>query len=138
MISLSGIAWSKEYELGCDFVDSQHKRLFELVNNISLACKDGQDVKILNETLDFLLQYTVQHFIDEEAYQIKYDFPDYERHKQLHEDFKETVSEKVSEFREKGSTKMLSTTVNKIVVRWLVNHILMEDMKIGVHVKSLE
>ena len=134
---MSGVAWSKEYELGNDFVDSQHKRLFELVNNISAACNDGQDVKKLNETLDFLLQYTVQHFADEEAFQIKCNFPDYERHKQLHEDFKETVTEKVAEFREKGSTKYLSDTVNKIVVKWLVNHILMEDMKIGVHVKSL-
>jgi len=138
VISLSGVAWSEEYELGCEFVDSQHKRLFELVNNISTACRDGQDVKKLNETLDFLLQYTVQHFIDEEAFQIKCNFPDYQRHKQLHEDFKETVTEKVAEFREKGSTKYLSDTVNKIVVKWLVNHILMEDMKIGVHVKTMD
>ena len=135
---MSGILWSKEYELGCDFVDSQHKRLFELVNNISKACNDGEDVKILDETLDFLLQYTVQHFIDEEAYQIKHEFPDYERHKQLHEDFKETIGEKVTEFRKKGSTKYLSDTVNKIVVKWLVDHILMEDMKIGVYIKNLE
>jgi len=138
VISLSGIAWSKDFELGCELVDDQHKRLFELVNNITSACNDGLGTKILNETLDFLVSYTVQHFIDEEALQIKYDFPDYERHKSLHEDFKQTVGEKVTEFKEKGSTKSLNDTVNKIIVRWLVNHILMEDMKIGVHIKNIE
>ena len=132
---MSGVAWSKDYELGCEFVDSQHKRLFELVNNMTKACADGNDRKMLNETLDFLVQYTVQHFADEEALQIKCNYPGYEAHKQLHEEFIETVGEKVAEYREKGSTKFLNDAVNKIVVKWLINHILMEDMKIGAYIK---
>ena len=130
------IAWSEEYELGNDFVDSQHKRLFELVNNIGVTCSEGGDVNTLGETLDFLLQYTVQHFSDEEALQIKHNFPEYEHHKKLHEEFEAIVSEKVSEFKEKGSTKDLLDTVNEFVIGWLVNHILKEDMKIGEYIKD--
>jgi len=130
------IAWSEEYELGNDFVDSQHKRLFELVGNIGNSCVEGGDIGALSETLDFLLQYTVQHFSDEEALQLKHGFPDYENHKKLHEEFEATVSEKVAEFKEKGSTKDLSDTVNEFVITWLVNHILKEDMKIGAYIKD--
>ena len=131
------IAWSEEYELGNDFVDSQHKRLFELVGNIGKHCVEGGDLNTLSETLDFLLQYTVQHFHDEESLQIKYNFPEYEYHKKLHEEFEATVSEKVAEFKEKGSTKDLIDTVNEVVIEWLVNHILKEDMKIGAYIKDV-
>jgi len=130
------ILWSEDYELGNDFVDSQHKRLFELVGNIGQSCLEEGDIDTISETLDFLLQYTVQHFSDEEALQIKYNFPEYEYHKKLHEEFEAAVSEKVSEFKEKGSTKDLSDTINEIVIAWLVNHILKEDMKIGAYIKD--
>jgi len=130
------IAWSEEYELGNDFVDSQHKKLFELVNNIGKHFNDGRDINKLSETLDFLLQYTVQHFSDEEALQVKFNFPEYEYHKKLHEEFETIVSEKAAEFKEKGSTKNLKDTVNDFVITWLVNHILKEDMKIGAYIKD--
>ena len=131
------IPWSNEYELGNDFVDSQHKKLFEIVNNIGNSCLEGGDISTLSKTLDFLLQYTVQHFHDEESLQIKCNFPEYEHHKKLHEEFEAIVSEKVSEFKEKGSIKDLSDTVNEFVIAWLVNHILKEDMKIGAYLKDI-
>jgi len=130
------VAWSEEYELGNNFVDSQHKRLFELVNNIGKFCAEGKDVNTLSETLDFLLQYTVQHFSDEEALQVKFNFPEYDYHKKLHDEFAAAVSEKAAEFKENGSTKDLIDTVNEIVITWLVNHILKEDMKIGEYIKD--
>jgi len=130
------IPWSEEYELGNDFIDSQHKRLFELVGNIGKYCNEGKSINTLSETLDFLLQYTVQHFSDEESLQLKYNFPEYEQHKKLHEEFEATVVEKVSEFKEKGSTKVLKEAVNDFVITWLVNHILKEDMKIGAYIKD--
>ena len=134
--SIYGIAWSKEYELGEELVDSQHKRLFELVDTIGRACAEGTDAEILNETLDFLLNYTVQHFVDEEALQLSCGYPDYQRHKKLHDEFEETVKEKVAEYRANGSTKELSDTVTKVIVRWLVNHILKEDKRIAQYIKK--
>ena len=131
------IAWSKDYELGNDFVDSQHKRLFELVGNIGKYCLEDRDIDTLSETLDFLLQYTVQHFNDEESLQQEYNFPEYEYHKKLHEEFEAIVIEKVAEFKEKGSTEDLSETVNDFVITWLVNHILKEDMKIKEYIKDI-
>ena len=130
------IAWSEDYELGNSFVDAQHKKLFELVGSIGKTCSEGGDFNTLSDTLDFLLQYTVQHFSDEEALQIKHGFPEYEYHKKLHEEFETIVSEKVAEFKEKGSTKDLSDTVNEFVIEWLVNHILKEDMKIGEYIRD--
>jgi len=133
-----GLAWSEDFELGCEQVDSQHRRLFELVSNLVEACTDGYDIKILNETLDFLVNYTVQHFHDEEEFQLRYNYPGYQQHKQMHEDFKVVVGEHVHEFKENGSSLDLSNAVNKVVVRWLINHIQREDKKIGNHIRRVE
>ena len=133
-----GLAWSKVYELGVEQIDAQHRRLFVLVSELTKACIDGVETEKLYETLDFLVNYTVQHFNDEEALQLKYNYPDYERHKQLHEDFKATVGGLVQEFVNSGSSAELSSNVNTIVVRWLIQHIQREDKKIGVHINSLK
>jgi len=132
-----GLAWKSEFNLGHDWVDMQHRRLFELVSGLVESCADGSDTKKLRGTLDFLVTYTVQHFDDEEALQLKYNYPGYESHKRLHEDFKATVGGLVKKFDSTGSSSELSNDVNKTVVRWLINHIQREDKKIGKHIKSL-
>ena len=132
-----GIAWNDKYNLGNEQVDLQHKKLFELVNGLVNACIDGTDADQLRETLDFLVNYTVRHFHFEEELQQQYDYPDYDRHKQLHEDFKKTVGELVERFNQNGSSAELSGDVNKIVVRWLINHIQREDSKIGGHIQKV-
>ena len=132
-----GLAWSEVYELGFERVDEQHRRLFELVRNLVKACTEGYDTKILSETLDFLLEYTVQHFKNEEDIMLLYDFPEYEEHRQLHEDFKLLVYEKVREYMENGTSEELSNRINKIIVRWLINHIQGEDKKIADYLRSM-
>ena len=131
-----GIAWSEEYELGNKKVDDQHYHLFELLSDLIGACLEGEGVDKVQETLNFLVNYTVQHFNDEEILQLQYKYPDYTRHKQLHEDFKATVGALVKKFKESGSSEELSSDVNKIVVHWLVKHIKQEDKRIGVHIRN--
>ena len=131
-----GIAWDDNLRMGHELVDGQHFRLFELLSGIVGSCVDGDDEKSLHEILDFLVDYTIKHFQDEEALQISCGFPDFERHRQLHENFKVTVGDLVNRFEASGSTQELSNDVNKIIVRWLLNHINMEDKKIGAHLRG--
>jgi len=132
-----GIAWSDDYKLGNEQVDTQHQRLFELVSDLVSSCLEGQSAEKLRETIGFLIDYTIRHFNDEEALQLKFDYPDFGRHKQLHEDFKKQVGELVQSFRRSGCTEELVSNVNKVVIRWLVNHIQQEDKKIGDHIRSI-
>lgn len=133
-----GVAWNDSFKLGSDLVDAQHRKLFELLSDLIESCETGAENTKLEESLNFLVNYTVQHFKAEENLQIHYDYPDYERHRKLHEDFKETVGELVQRFADSGSTKELSDDMNKIVARWLVNHIQVEDKKIGAYIRGLE
>jgi len=132
-----GIAWNDSFKLGNEQVDAQHKRLFELLSVLVGQCMDGSNTEKLKETLDFLVEYTVQHFYDEESIQVQYNFPEYRKHKQLHEDFKKVVGGLVQRFTESGSSVELSNDVNKIIVRWLIGHIQQEDKKIGEHIRRI-
>lgn len=133
-----GIAWQDSYRLGNEKVDHQHRQIFELLSGLIGSCLDGSNEETLKKTLDFLVNYTVQHFYDEESLQVQYNYPEYVRHKRLHEDFKYTVAGIVEKFNEQGSSAELSSDLNKIVARWLVSHITREDKKIGQFIRMTE
>ena len=126
-----GIKWNDNYLLGNEQVDNQHRKLFELVNSLVDSCDEETATDELRSTLNFLLRYTVQHFEDEETLQIQSNFPEYEEHKKLHENFKITVRDLVQRFIDSNSPEQLRHDVKKILVRWLIHHILEEDKKIG-------
>ena len=83
------------------------------------------------------MDHTVRHFTDEEALQLEYGYPDYENHRQLHENFKATVNDLARRFNESGSSEELSSDVNKIVLQWLIHHIRNEDKKISEHIRKI-
>ena len=132
----NNIKWDMNLMLGNEQVDSQHQQLFEMVNSLIHSCAEGSDLKKLKDTLDFLVNYTVQHFNDEEKLMIDSKYPEYEQHKQKHEEFKITVVELVQRFTTTGSSSELSNDVNKVIVKWLICHILTEDKKIGEHLTN--
>lgn len=130
--------WSKELETGNEMIDTQHKQLIEAFNNLLEACTTGKAQTDLNKTMDFLIQYTVKHFADEEKLQRQYNYPEYENHKKLHEDFKLVVLDLAEQLKKDGSSISLVTKVNLNIGNWLRNHIKKEDAKIAVHIRSLK
>lgn len=132
-----GITWSEGLVLGDEQVDAQHHRMFEVLSNLVTACSEKNFIGNIKETLDFLVHYTIQHFNDEEALMLRYNFPGYKKHKLRHEQFKGTVSELVQRFEKSDSSSDLSSDLMKVVVRWLTNHIMQEDKKIVAHIRSV-
>ena len=131
-----GFAWDDSFALGHEQVDMQHQQLFSLVNDLVGSCMRGDNTVDIQKTLFFLVDYVVRHFQDEEALQAQCGFPGHERHKQLHANFKVIVGKLVERFIQNASPVELSSDINKIVVRWLVDHIHHEDKKIGEHLRS--
>jgi hemerythrin-like metal-binding protein len=131
-----GVAWSPELETGNEEIDSQHRQLFALTSNVVDACAKGRNAAVLEEALDFLASYTVKHFADEEALQLKCGCPEYENHKKLHDDFTKTIAALIAEHKTAGSSAGLSGKVYSVIVRWLVQHIKGEDAKIAAYIRK--
>jgi len=130
--------WDQSLETGNVAIDEQHKALINVINDLLYACSQGKGRLEIQETLNFLSDYVVRHFSDEEKLQIKSKYPDYVAHKKLHEDFKRDVANIVSEFEKGGATIQLVAKVNMKIGEWLIKHIKTIDKKVAEHINSIK
>lgn len=119
---------------GNDMIDEQHEQLFGHINNLLRACGEGKGRAELGRAVQFLIDYTEEHFAAEERLQDKYKYPDRENHKRYHEAFKHAIRELVDELEREGPTVTLVGKINKSVGDWLVNHVKKQDVRVAAHI----
>jgi hemerythrin-like metal-binding protein len=85
--------WDETFATGDKTIDSQHQMLFDVLNRLLAAMRTGEAKEELKKAVDFLNEYTIKHFFDEEQIQQQAHYPDYPNHRKMHEAFKETVRE---------------------------------------------
>ncbi|MCL1911639.1 MAG: hemerythrin family protein [Leptospirales bacterium] len=127
--------WKEEWAIGREQIDSQHRELFKTVNSLIDACHAGKGFNVIDDTMNFLLNYTVKHFNDEETLQRQIGFPGYRGHKKLHDDFKAQAMGLAAKVKA-GHSNVVIMQVSQTIGEWLVNHVGKEDRKIGEHLKE--
>ncbi|MDR1174628.1 MAG: bacteriohemerythrin [Treponema sp.] len=128
--------WDKSLEVGNKIIDEQHRQLIDALNNFLNIRREKKPNSELRKSLDFLNDYTIKHFYEEEQLQKKYQYPDYENHKKLHEGLKKVVRELQIRLIMKGPSDDLFNDVQTMVGDWLVAHIKTQDTRIGAYLKS--
>jgi methyl-accepting chemotaxis protein len=129
--------WDQTLATGNDTIDSQHKTLFEAINQLLAAMQKEEAGTELKKALDFLSDYTIKHFFEEEQLQIQAGYPDHPNHHRLHENFKATVQEFGRELIMKGASDKLIADVQKKIGNWLVFHIKGQDIKLGAYLREV-
>ena len=129
--------WEESMVLGLDAIDKQHQGLVEQMELLSDSLASNKPVQKNEETIQFLEEYTIQHFRDEELLMKGAGYTGYKRHKALHQKFiinlkhlKETTSGKKIP---RHSTYMIF----RELLTWLTQHILKEDKKMADFIKSV-
>ena len=125
------LTWKKEYDTGIEIVDEQHKALVKTTNKLLNAIEQDAANEVIEEILNFLANYTVEHFSTEETYMQEYNYPGYEHHKKVHDEFVNKVKGYIEVFKKTGITDEFVDTLQREVVEWLIAHILGEDAKMG-------
>ncbi|MDR1239688.1 MAG: hemerythrin family protein [Treponema sp.] len=128
--------WDESVRTGHDMIDEQHKQLFAAINHLLKACQENKGKDELTQSLNFLNDYTIRHFFDEEQVQRKCNYPDYPRHKKLHDDFKATVRDLKVQLIMKGPSEALINEVRSKIGDWLVTHIKGNDIKLAAYVEQ--
>ncbi|MBI4857853.1 MAG: hemerythrin family protein [Acetobacterium woodii] len=127
--------WKDKYELGDSLIDTQHKELFQRVETFmgTLRSADSWEDKVqhVNETLEFMKGYVVEHFRDEEVYQKSIDYPGYEAHKQIHLDMVNYVLQVSDEYERSGFDEKMMQQFGGKLLAWLINHVASEDQRIA-------
>ncbi|WP_299972048.1 hemerythrin family protein [Sulfuricurvum sp.] len=123
----TGLEWDEHYRLGITSIDDQHKHLFDIVAHIAALDAATSTKEDLRQILGELSTYMSEHFKDEEKYMEQIRFPSYEYHMRLHHDIIEFVNSSVSQA---PTLAMIQTKLKFIIKKALIDHILVEDMKI--------
>lgn len=132
--------WNKNFELGFAKVDDQHKKIHNLINQLGVYLTENRKLINFDDIFLRLLEYAKEHFDTEEELWDNY-FPKddtwFLNHQSLHNLFFENIDSLIEE------TKGLSTNeavkiLLKFLIKWLVDHILNEDKKMGIVVDNIE
>jgi hemerythrin len=126
------LLWNANYETGISKIDEQHKELFRAIDNL-LDVKNKDRVK---ETLDYLGCYIVKHFTDEQQLHIKAKYPKAVIHRGFHDNYVKVFNKLQAQFENEGATFEMTNAVNKSVVKWLTEHIMVHDKEFAAYCKS--
>jgi hemerythrin len=125
------LEWDNNLNIGIQEIDEQHKELFKCLNQLLVSMKDGQGKSEVIKTLNFLEDYVYKHFEDEENIQKKYNYPKYNEQHNQHEQFKEELKKLRESFQKQGTSTILALNVQKNIVTWCKNHIMILDKELG-------
>jgi hemerythrin-like metal-binding protein len=115
------ISWTPQLSVGIDSIDSQHKRLIDLINELHAAMMSGKGADVLSKTLDGLASYTATHFSYEENLMRQTGFSGFTAHCAEHAKLIDSVR-KLQQERRSGKTA-ISLDVMKFLRQWLRDHI---------------
>lgn len=112
--------WKEVYSVGSNLLDTQHRQLIDLVNDL-----DG-DVD-LGEVLAGLCHYGEAHFRDEEALMAAAEYPEIDRHRSQHKAFRAWLENVVALHGSGGDAAVARRDVHSYLKVWLANHLLVFD-----------
>lgn len=120
------LAWSEAYAVGNAMLDSDHRILMNLINQLHDATETGQSRAVVGTVVSVLVEYTEHHFRREEAVLAAAHYPHLDAHRQSHH----ALEEKVRDIRDRwnaGDRSVLDDEVMSFLKRWLTEHILGAD-----------
>jgi hemerythrin len=129
------ISWNKDLELGIDKVDSQHKMLVDMINELHDSILEGKSYEKMGDILTGLLYYAQTHFATEEQLFEVHRYPERQVHIREHNDFIMKISSRFDKM-EKGEL-VLSVDIARFLRDWLINHVMISDKKFVPYVKEI-
>ncbi|MDR3231937.1 MAG: bacteriohemerythrin [Synergistaceae bacterium] len=121
--------WDKSLETGIAAIDEQHKELFRQIDNLLDAGRENR----FGETLDFLGKYIVKHFTDEQKMHTTSKYPRATEHKNYHDAYVTLFNGLKNKYTKEGPTLTNKMAINKSVVGWLKDHILVHDKEFATY-----
>lgn len=120
MISSQTIPWNETYKLEIDEIDTQHIKLFELVNKLYALDEEHSTKEELKIILYEFSDYMSIHFKKEEQYMTSINFPELSKHKQIHEKFITNLAEII---KTPAKLSIIKSKMKVFAKRALIDHI---------------
>ncbi|NLK94781.1 MAG: hemerythrin family protein [Clostridiales bacterium] len=121
--------FKNEFKTDIEFVDSQHKRLFDIADKIYLLLNDEFSIDKYDKILDLieeLKDYTAFHFSAEEKYMESINYKDLSSQKEEHKLFIKKLDEIDFNDLDNNQDNYIKDILS-FVNSWLINHIYEKD-----------
>jgi len=118
------IKWNDWMSVQVSQFDNAHKTLIDMIGQLNLAFSRGEGEGAIIKILSGLATYCVDHFAGEERLMKEKGYPDYERHKKIHDAFVQKVKETICDFEKH---QVSPSTIMDLLSEWLMGHILKVD-----------
>lgn len=125
---MKDLKWGKILSVGVEEIDEDHRKLVDIFNVLNHAVAEDESPDYLRAILDELINCTVWHFSHEERLMLKYRYPDAAAHSQEHRELIASARELQQEILHGGT---VSERHIVFLERWLTEHILTADQKLG-------
>ncbi|MDR1625747.1 MAG: bacteriohemerythrin [Spirochaetia bacterium] len=130
--------WDASFATNHAKVDEQHKQLFSALNDLLDAVRLKKPETEVKKALVFLSDYTTRHFADEEEVMRQCNFPDFARHRKVHETFKGSVRDLDLNAEKLRSAEKVAGWIQNMVGDWLTFHIKGMDLQWAAYIRGLE
>ncbi len=130
------ISWDEKFSVGIPEIDEQHKKLFQIIENVFDGFTAGAEIEkeMLKTAFDKVLDYTRFHFATEERYFDLYNYPDAKNHKARHAKLIEETVALRRQYTE-GAPGVTFELLD-FLTSWLQKHILLHDKHYAPFLKS--
>ena len=119
------VSWEKKYATGIELIDTQHRKLVSLTNELYRACLSGDDVDVFREAMKSMVNYVRFHFSAEQKLLENINFPGHADHKMQHDTLIMNILETVDDYR-KGKPFVPNNFV-RTLKDWVFGHIAVHD-----------
>ena len=128
------IKFTDEMHIGIETLDTQHKQLIHLINQLATELGEGSASKQLSCHVSDMMNYTLNHLVDEERLLQMHGYPNFENHRAEHKAFREKTIELY--VISKTDIEKTATLMHHYLCDWIVDHILNSDMAYKSYLKE--
>ena len=125
----TNFGWKDIYSLDNQKLDDEHKTLFKIAEEAFAVVEPELKHEKIKNILNKLYEYMKVHFSHEEEYMQEINYPQFEIHKEIHENIVNTINEFVKELATL-SEDSFEKELAKLIDGTIVHHIVQEDKKI--------
>ena len=132
---MKDLVWSDILSVGNDEIDDDHRKLVNLFNMLNHSVTEGVDPDYLEAILEELINLTVWHFSHEERLMVKYGYEGLADHRIEHQELIKSARELQQKVLKAG--KQVADEDIEFLERWLTEHILTTDMRLGTYLAQV-
>ncbi|MFZ4619090.1 MAG: bacteriohemerythrin [Bacteroidota bacterium] len=122
---MSQVLWNDSLSVSIPSIDTQHKALIAMINELDGAILRGQSMLVTGAIIEKLLMYAEHHFAYEEQCMKQCAFAQIETHRCQHDELREKVKEFSIAYA--NSVPGISEGLLEFLYQWLQGHILRSD-----------